>query len=1131
MAGDVQVNGADPGTGAFLSADVRGIAIRGAGSNDIDFSAFQIASFPDLTTLTVDGGGGAGEFLAPNASTDFYVTEPDAGVLGGTAFTSTTSGINLQATFQAIPNLTGGAAANDFLFSPGASLSGAIHGGASGDTLDLGAMNGPLSVVLTGSTGQGFEGTASFGTASFIKGGFSNIATMKGPLDRGTLTGENLPSTWTLNDAPTYSDGTHTLAFQNFQTLQAGNGGDTFEIIGNAVGQVTANLVGGSGDDTFNFHGAAQLVGSFDGKAGFDTLSYAAFGSSVSVQITGSDASGYSGTEGLTFSGGGFQGIDNIIASPSAAGSSILAGDDLTSTWDLGATQTYSDGSVTPLGFSGFAILQAGAGANTFNVLASSTVNLNGGAGNDSFVFSDGAVLHGSIDGQGGVNTLDLGGYHHATEVNLAAGTASVLDGTLANIQDVTGGTAADTITGDSADSTFISNGTSDLLVGGPGNDTNVLTLPANSSTSVTDNQGNNSLDFSRAGTGIVLNLDSTAVQTVASGRQLQIHGRFRDVIGTPFADEISTSATAYDRTISGGPAGSASGDILRVDVGGHVASRTPTAVLIEGMGTIFYSHFSQVILVNQATPTITWANPADITLGTALGDTQLDATATGIDGTSLAGTFAYTPAAGTVLGIGKGQTLSAVFTPTDTTDYTSTTATATINVGQASTTINLTASANPSVYGQSVTFTATVGPVSPGVGVPTGTVTFMNSTATLGTGTLSSTGVATFSTSSLTASASPYSIKAVYSGDTNFTTSTSSALSQMVNQAGTTTTLTSSANPSTSGQSVTFTATVAAVSPGTGTPTGTVNFLDNGTTIGTEATLTAGVATFTTSSLAVGTQSITAVYSGDTNFTTSTSRIISQAVNQAVNQAVTLNQVLVEEDYHVLLNRSADPGGLTAWSTQLNNGATPNSVGMAFVNSTESETDIVTNDYQNFLHRAPDPGGLAAWLGQLRSGSTPDQVAADFLGSAEYFADHGSTNQGFVSALYLDVLGRTPDSGGNMVWLNVLASGVSRTQVAFDFLTSPEAVAKQVTVDYSGILNRSPDTGGLNSWVTTLIGPNPSLTNQQVAVDFIDGADNINRINTAIAQMSDATVDQIAMSLLGPPYSDGRSDSISGNI
>ena len=98
-----------------------------------------------------------------------------------------------------------------------------------------------------------------------------------------------------------------------------------------------------------------------------------------------------------------------------------------------------------------------------------------------------------------------------------------------------------------------------------------------------------------------MLNLDSTAVQTVAPGRQLQIDGRFTDVMGTPFADEISASATAYDRTISGGPAGSASGDILRVDAGGRIASVTPTAVLIEGMGTIFYSHFSQVILVNQA--------------------------------------------------------------------------------------------------------------------------------------------------------------------------------------------------------------------------------------------------------------------------------------------------------------------------------------------------------------------------------------------------------------------------------------------------------------------------------------------------------------------------------------------------
>ena len=53
-----------------------------------------------------------------------------------------------------------------------------------------------------------------------------------------------------------------------------------------------------------------------------------------------------------------------------------------------------------------------------------------------------------------------------------------------------------------------------------------------------------------------------------------------------------------------------------------------------------------------------------------------------------MAGTFAYTPALGTVLKGGNGQTLSVTFTPTDTTDYATTTATATINILKATSTI-----------------------------------------------------------------------------------------------------------------------------------------------------------------------------------------------------------------------------------------------------------------------------------------------------------------------------------------------------------------------------------------------------------------------------------------------------------
>jgi hypothetical protein len=70
----------------------------------------------------------------------------------------------------------------------------------------------------------------------------------------------------------------------------------------------------------------------------------------------------------------------------------------------------------------------------------------------------------------------------------------------------------------------------------------------------------------------------------------------------------------------------------------------------------------------------------------------------------------------------------------------------------------------------------------------------------------------------------------------------------------------------------VTFTATVAPVAPGTGTPTGTVDFLEGSTTLASGVTLDGSdQATFTTSSLAVGSHTITADYSGDTNFLAST--------------------------------------------------------------------------------------------------------------------------------------------------------------------------------------------------------------------------------------------------------------------
>ena len=116
-------------------------------------------------------------------------------------------------------------------------------------------------------------------------------------------------------------------------------------------------------------------------------------------------------------------------------------------------------------------------------------------------------------------------------------------------------------------------------------------------------------------------------------------------------------------------------------------------------------------LTVAQASPTITWATPAAITSGTALSATQLNATAS-FQGSPLAGTFAYLPAAGTILTAGT-YTLSAIFTPQDIFDFATATATVTLTVTGADFTLTpgLGSTSQTVEPGASATFTFTVAP------------------------------------------------------------------------------------------------------------------------------------------------------------------------------------------------------------------------------------------------------------------------------------------------------------------------------------------------------------------------------------------------------------------------------------
>jgi len=202
----------------------------------------------------------------------------------------------------------------------------------------------------------------------------------------------------------------------------------------------------------------------------------------------------------------------------------------------------------------------------------------------------------------------------------------------------------------------------------------------------------------------------------------------------------------------------------------------------------------------------------------------------------------------------------------------TSTSSTLNQVVNLAPTSTALASSANPSTFGQSVTFTATV---TSGIGIPTGTVQFKDGAANLGSPVaLNGSGVATYLTSALSVASHP--ITAVYSGDATRATGTSNTVSQVVNLAATTTAITGDTpDPTVVGEP--FTVTFAVTGPG-GTPTGNVTVSDGvDSCVGTVAAGTCSLSLTT-----VGARTLGATYAGDASYQGGSSAGVAHQVNQA---------------------------------------------------------------------------------------------------------------------------------------------------------------------------------------------------------------------------------------------------------
>jgi large repetitive protein len=491
-----------------------------------------------------------------------------------------------------------------------------------------------------------------------------------------------------------------------------------------------------------------------------------------------------------------------------------------------------------------------------------------------------------------------------------------------------------------------------------------------------------------------------------------------------------------------------------------------------------------QTVLEGTSTVVTSSANPSAVgqsvtftaTVSAATGGVTPDGTVSFMDGTTILGT--QTISAGGVatyaistLTAGVHQ-ITAVYNGDAAKQIQGSTSAILSQDVQAPTTSTLTSSLNPSIYGNSVTFTATVPPS--GSTAPTGTVSFLDGAATIGTGTLAGNpGVATFTISTL--SVGTHSITASYAGDSKNGASTSLPVSQVINQASTATTVTAAPSPGIAGGPETITATVK-LTAGSGTPTGTVTFTSGATQLGSAPVNNAGTATITPA-LAQGSYQIVATYSGDANDQGSASAPLAFTVAQAISLTalnVTPNPALVLAPITFTANVASNGGTPTGSVNFLANGnvigaGTVNPSGVAtFTTSTlAAGTYSITATYTGDVNDAGSTSAAVSLTVSLATTATAITVIPDpaLVGTAVTITAKVTGNGG------------TPTGTVNFIANGTTLNTATLVGGAASFTTSTLAPGTySITVSYSGDAADSPSTSTSLSETVGLIPTTTSL-------------------------------------------------------
>jgi GT2 family glycosyltransferase/SAM-dependent methyltransferase len=159
---------------------------------------------------------------------------------------------------------------------------------------------------------------------------------------------------------------------------------------------------------------------------------------------------------------------------------------------------------------------------------------------------------------------------------------------------------------------------------------------------------------------------------------------------------------------------------------------------------------------------------------------------------------------------------------------------------------------------------------------------------------------------------------------------------------------------------------------------------------------------------------------------------------------------------YREGLGRLPDSEGLVSWLAEVEKGTTRAKVLAGIAGSKEARERVLSSKpeslpdslvvhafYRTAFGRAPDENGLAGWVRELGSGKSVEALAEHFVRSAEFEVRHGSNREvdiKYITALYRDGLGRSPDSEGLAFWLAEVEKRATRAKVLAGIAGSKEA-------------------------------------------------------------------------------------------